>query len=48
VDSRENFHIDTARARFGRLTSSEGQTMKAKKAAKKTTMKKKAGKKKKK
>jgi hypothetical protein len=47
VDSSENFHIDTARTRFGRITG-RTRTMKAKKTAKKAAAKKKPAKKKKK
>jgi len=47
VDSAENFHIDTARTRFGWLTG-RTRTMKAKKTAKKAAAKKKPAKKKKK
>jgi hypothetical protein len=47
VDSAENFHIDTARTRFGRLTG-RTRAMKAKKAKKAAAKKKPAAKKKKK
>jgi hypothetical protein len=46
ADSAENFHIDTARTRFGWLTG-RTRTMKAKKTAKKKAAKKPAKKKKK-
>jgi hypothetical protein len=47
VHASENFHIDIARTRFGRLTG-RTRTMKAKKTAKKAAAKKKPAAKKKK